>query len=140
MSDSLFPIIQPQVSSSGGEMPLYRETAWDYKSDTPVWRGGSPYIVTGADAVASWAYRALQVVRYRYEVYSWNYGSECDSLIGTVYTDELKQAEAKRYVRECLMVNPYVTDISNIVVSFSGGRLAISFDMNTIYGEVSIDV
>lgn len=137
---SLFPIIQPQVETQADALPLYREVAWDYKTNMPIWRGGSPYVVTGADAVLSWIYRALQVVRYRHEIYTWNYGNECETLIGTAYTDELKQAEAARYVKECLLVNPYIEEVSDVAVSFDGETLGISCTVMTIYGEVSANV
>ena len=78
--------------------------------------------------------------RTRYEIYSWDFGSEVESLIGQNYSDELKQAEAVRYVREALEINPYVTDISSISVSFADGVLAVSAAINTIYGEVSARV
>ena len=137
---SLFPIIQPQVSEKSGELPLYREVAWDYKNNVPVWRGGVLQIITGAEAIASWAYRALQVARFRYEIYSWDYGNECNNLIGTVFTDDLKRSEAKRYVKECLLVNPYITGVNNITVEFDSNKLTISCDINTVYGEVNINV
>ena len=140
MSKTLFPIIQPELSDAGSKSAVCREVAWDYKTNSPIWRGGSPYIVTGAEAVASWAYRALQVARYRYEIYSWNYGNECEALIGTSYSDEMKEAEAKRYVFECLITNKYITDVSNIKVEFLDGKLMISCVIKTIYGEVNIDV
>lgn len=137
---SLFPIIQPQTEAQANELPIYREVAWDYKTNTPIWRGGNPYVVTGADAVLSWIYRALQVVRYRYGIYTWDYGNECETLIGTAYTDDLKQAEAARYVRECLEVNPYIEDVSRVSVSFDGEIISISCTVMTIYGEVSVNV
>ncbi len=137
---SLFPLIQPQVEAQADTRPIYREVAWDYKNNMPVWRGGSPYIVIGADAVLSWIYRALQVVRYRHEIYTWNYGNECEALIGTAYTDDLKQAEAARYVRECLLVNPYIEAVNNVAVSFNGETLGISCTAMTVYGEVSVNV
>ncbi len=123
---SLFPLIQPQVEAQADTLP--------------VWRGGSPHIVMGADAVLSWIYRALQVVRYRHEIYTWSYGNECETLIGTAYTDDLKQAEAARYVCECLLVNPYIEAVSDVVVSFNGEVLVISCTAMTVYGEVSVNV
>ncbi len=137
---SLLPVIQPEIEAQAAELPLYRETAWDRKENKAVWRGGSPYFVTGAEAVLSWAYRVLQVPRYRFAVYTWGYGNECENLIGTAYTDELKQAEAARYVRECLLVNPYITDVREVQVTFEGGIIRIGCVIETVYGEVRVDV
>lgn len=137
---SLFPLIQPEVAKERAALPLCREVAWDYKENTPVWRGGNPYFVTGARAVLSWAYRALQVPRFRFSVYTFGYGNECDNLVGTAYTDELKQAEAARYVRECLLVNPYISDVTGVRVRFDGGTIRIECVLETVYGEVFINV
>ncbi len=137
---SLFPIIQPELAKQSAKLPLCREIAWDYKTNTPVWRGGSPLIVTGAEAVLSWTYRALQTPRYRYAVYTWNYGNECESLIGTAFSEELKQSEAARYVRECLLANLYISDVTGISVKFNDNMLHISCVLETVYGEVAVDV
>ena len=45
-----------------------------------------------------------------------------------------------RYVRECLSVNPYITGVRQIAVDFSGARLSLSCAVDTIYGEVKVDV
>ena len=137
---SLFPIIQPETAEQTVDLPLCREVKWDYENNIPVWRGGEPVIVSGAQAVLSWAYRALQVPRYRFAVYTWGYGNECESLIGTAYTDELKQAEAARYVRECLLVHPYISEVSEVRVKFDEGALRVSCVLETVYGEVDLDV
>lgn len=136
---SLFPIIQPQIQTKT-QLPLCRDVQWDADSNAPVWRGGAPYVVTGVEAVRSWAIRALQVPRGRYPVYTRDYGNECERLIGSDYTDDLKKAEAIRYVRECLTVNPYVDDVQDIIVSFTDGVLAIVCTLGTVYGEVQISV
>ena len=51
----LFPIIQPEAEPTVQEkLPLCREVAWDFDTDRPKWRNGSPVWVTGAQAVATW--------------------------------------------------------------------------------------
>lgn len=137
---SLFPIIQPQVSDTETSLPLYKEVKWDYENDIPVFLNGAPVIVTGKDAVLVWAWKALHAQRYRYEIYTHDYGSEAESLIGQPFTADLKQSEAARYVQECLLVNPYITGVDNITVSFADDKLTISCTIETIYGEVDINV
>ena len=133
---NLLPLLQPQMDAQEEAiLPLYREVAWDREENRPRFRGGNPAIVTGKDAVLSWAYRALQVPRFRYEIYTAAYGNQCQDLIGSAYTEELKQAEAIRYLRECLLCNPYILGVEDISVSFAGGKLAIRCTVNTIYGE-----
>ena len=137
---SLFPSIQPEATATSTTETLYREVKWDFEKDAPVFKDGSPETVTGKDAVLVWAWKALHTPRFRHEIYTWNYGNETENLVGQPFSDELKQSEAVRYVRECLLVNPYISNVRNIAVSFANGTLAISCVINTVYGEVEINV
>lgn len=137
---SLFPIIQPQSVETPAELKLYKEVKWDFENNIPIFKNGSPVIVSGKEAVLIWVWKTLQTPRFRHEIYTWDYGCEVDSLMGQPYTEELKLSEAARYVRECLMINPYITDVTNITVSFVGETLNIGCTIETIYGEVKIDV
>ena len=137
---SIFPMIQPKATTSIGNLPLYREVAWDYNANQPVFRRGEPVIVTGKEAVKVWIYKSILTSRYRYEIYTKDYGSEFEGLIGQAYTPALKEAEAPRYLRECLLINPYITDVKNIEVSFSDGTLTVSGIAETVYGEVKFHV
>ena len=137
---SIFPIIQPQSSETETELKLYKEVNWDFKNDIPMIKNGSPVIVTGKEAVLVWAWKALHTSRYRHEIYTWDYGCEVESLIGQPFTDELKRAEAARYVKDCLLINPYITGLENISVISENDLLEISCTIQTIYGEVDVNV
>ena len=137
---SLFPIIQPRAAAASQNTGLYKEIAWDFAKNMPIYKNGSPVMVTGKDAVLVWAWHALSTPRYEYEIHTWNYGNEIKGLIGKPFTDELKQSEAIRYIKECLMTNPYITEVKDVLVSFDSDRLEISCGIVTIYGEVTLDV
>ena len=137
---NLFPIIQSRLVAAETRRELYVEVAWDFQAEKPIYRAGEPVLVTGAEAIYVWAWHALKTPRLRHEIFTQDYGNDIDSLIGKPFSDALKQAEAIRYVRECLTINPYITDVTNIVVSADADRLAISCSINTIYGEVSLNV
>lgn len=138
---TLFPSIQPTAAAEAASASkLYREVKWNFENNVPVFRRGAPVIVSGKDAVLVWAWKALHTQRGRHEIYTRGYGNEAESLIGQPYTDELKQAEAMRYVRECLVINPYITDVTDISVKFADGTLSIACTINTVYGEVSLNV
>lgn len=140
---TLFPMIQPETAVTEQEpakAPVCREVRWDYGKNAPVYRNGNPDLVEGAEAVKVWAWKALHTVRFRHEIYSWNYGNEVESLIGEAYSEELKESEAARYVRECLLINPYITDVGSLTVGFAGDRLAVGGKLATVYGEVELSV
>jgi len=137
---NIFPIIQPEAIAAETELPLYKEIDWDFERNIPIYKNGSPSIVTGKRAVLVWAWKALRTQRYKYDIYTWDYGCEIESLIGQSFTRELKQSEAARYVKECLMINPYITDVTDVSVAFSNDLISIQCKILTVYGEVVIDV
>lgn len=141
----LFPFFDADIAEETENLPLYQEIAWDYVKNCPVIKNGEFVLVTGNEAIKSWCYRSLQTKRYGHEIYSWDYASELDNLIGINYSKSLIQAEAERYVKECLLINPYINSVTNISSEFQDGLLSISCELNTIYGqdklqEVSVGV
>jgi len=138
---SIFPMVQPEVSeTSAAQLPLCREIAWDFVNGTPIFSGGRPVEVTGAEAVKVWVWKALKTARFRHDIYTWDYGCEAESLIGQAFTPEVKQSEATRYIREALQPNPYITEVQQVSVEFSNTLLSVHCKVNTIYGEVEINV
>lgn len=138
---SLFPMIQPETETSvEDQLPLCKEVAWDYEKGIPIFSGGNPVVVTGAEAVKVWIWKALKTPRYRYDIYTWDFGCEIESLIGQAFTPDVAQSEAIRYVREALEPNPYITSVRQISVEFRGSTLSISCTVDTVYGEVDVNV
>lgn len=117
-------------------LPLCREVGWDYERDVPLFRGGEPVVVEGREAVKVWIWKAIRTPRFKYEIYTWAFGSEFESLLGQAYSDSVKTAEAPRYLRECLLVNPYITAVKDVSVSFEAGKLTVRGAAVTVYGEV----
>lgn len=138
---SIFPMIDPGPAEDSGSqtLPLCREAAWDFVHDVPIFRGGEPVVVEGKEALKVWIWRALRTPRFKYEIYSWAYGSEFESLLGQAYSDSVKTAEAPRYLRECLLINPYITQVKDITVSFEAAKLMVRGTAATVYGEVKFD-
>ena len=96
-------------------------------------------MVTGTRAVLVWAWNALHTERFAHDVFSGDYGPDFSALRGQPYTEEIRAAEAIRIVRETLMINPYITDVTQVSAEFSGSTLALRLYKTTIYGEVGID-
>ena len=136
----LFPLIEaPDTGSATADtLPLAREVAWDFTRDQPIWRSGRPVYVTGADAVLVWAWNCIHTERFAHDVFTADYGQDLTKLIGQPYGDEVRQSEAIRKLREALLINPYITAVDQISASFEGSWLHISFNLTTIYGEVSV--
>lgn len=95
-------------------------------------------IVEGKEAIKVWIWLVLQTPRYRYYIYTWDYGNEFEELIGKGYTEEYTEAEAQRMTEDCLLVNENIQSITEFSVSMVNGTLTISFTANTIYGEIEM--
>ncbi len=137
---TLFPLIQlPEIRHETAVLPLFRETAWDFETNRPIWRGGEPVTVSGARAVLVWAWNTLHALRGMFDVFTRGYGFGIRALTGRSYTESVRRAEAVRYVREALLVNPYITGVGMVDVSFSGSALTVSCKIQSVYGEVSVN-
>lgn len=142
MADAIFPafINQTAPQPDSGTLPPLRECRWDFASDLPVFARGEPVLVTGGEAVLVWAWNALQTARGRFEMYTLNYGSDVENLIGTSWSNELKAAEARQYVEDCLLASPYIRAVRDVDIQFAGAALTIACRIETIYGEDTLEV
>ena len=137
---SIFPFLDTQAVDTSSTLPIAREVKWDFQADRPIYRGGNPVFVERAAAVAVWAWNALHTARWQWPMYTAQYGNEIESLIGQSWSEELKRAEVRRYITECLMVSPYVKRLDNLTITFAKSQLTASFQLVSIYGTVSMEV
>lgn len=141
MAETLFPFFgdTTTVATSADSLPLYKEVAWDFEKNIPIVEKGDFKIVEGNEAIKTWVYKTMKTERFRYQIYSWDYGSELESLLGQSYTPNLTKAESIRYIKEALLINPYIKNVSNVEVTFSNGTLFIDATLETIYGETEVN-
>lgn len=135
MTTNLFEFIEFNINNTQN-LPLYKEVAWDYEKNIPILENGTFKIVEGLEAIKTWIYKALQVDRYSKDIYSWNYGTEINKLVGKKYTPSLIQSEAQRYIKEVLLINPYIKNVTLSNSKFLEGRiLELNLEIDTIYGK-----
>lgn len=127
-------------TTSSEELPIPVEYAWDFDNNDFLLNNGKFVMVKGLDAIKIWIWKALKTSRYKYTAYSWNYGHELETLIGQGFSIASLKSEAERLVKEALMINPYITGITNMDISFNESILKTSFTVKTPYGEVNINV
>lgn len=97
-------------------------------------------MVTGLDAIIQSIKLALKIDRYFYSQYSWEYGSELNTLIGKNYSQEYVQSEVQRMLEDLVLGFDEVLSISDIQCTMNKDKLTISFKLDTIYGGGEISV
>lgn len=117
-----------------------KEYAWDFDKGEFLLKDGRFQLVEGNEAVKVWTWKALSTSRYRYLAYSWDYGSELENLIGNGLTSELTKSEIERYIKEALLISPYIKSIDNFEITIDDSSIAAAFTLNTVYGEVIMNV
>lgn len=137
---SIFPIFNDNAAAPSRYLPLMKEIVRDPNTGKTIWRNGEPVIVSGAEAVASWAIAALYSRRRTSPANSGSYGSEFHSLLGSAFTEDVKTAIVPGILKDTLLPCPYISDVKGISTSFSEGRLSCEASLQTIYGEVTVHV
>lgn len=122
---------EDEIEELEEEIKPPREYSIDFKT-----RQLTGEIVEGKEAIKVWIWLVLQTPRYRYYIYTWDYGNEFEDLIGKGYTEEYIEAEAQRMTEDCLLVNENIQSITEFSVNMEGDTLTVSFTANTIYGEI----
>ena len=137
---TLFPQFSAPAAGQSLSLPLYRDVRMDYETGRPLWESGNPVMVTGLEAVKGWAWRAIDTARYRYPCFSWSYGCELEALIGQPYQADTKRSEAERYVKEALLVSPYIQSVRVSDPCFEGSTLHMTVELTTVYGRETLYV
>ncbi len=95
-------------------------------------------VVEGIEAIKVWVWNCLHSERYRYAIYSWQYGAEFEQYIGQTVSDEYLQNDCQTETEDALMVNPYISGIDDFEASIEGDHLSISFTLETTLGNTEV--
>lgn len=96
-------------------------------------------ITTGREAMVQAIALILQTERFYHLIYSWRYGAELRRLRGR--SREVLESELRRVIREALLADSRITDVTGFEVSYPSRRSAhAKFTAVTIFGEVDSEV
>ncbi|MDU4855836.1 MAG: DUF2634 domain-containing protein [Clostridioides difficile] len=140
---TIFPFIgvpEDYILPKTEELPIFREVAWDFEKDEPILEKGDFKIIEKKEALKVWIYKCIKTNRYEHEIYSLEYGTELSELIGQKYTKGLTESEASRFIKEALLINPYILEVNVKSANFNTDVLSANVKVSTIYGEVEINV
>lgn len=86
------------------------------------------------EAMIQAIYLILNIERYDYLIYSWNYGIELKDLFGqpTFYV----MAELERRITEALTADSRITGVDNFEITREGKKVHAKFTVHTIFGDL----
>lgn len=89
------------------------------------------------DALIQSIYFILNTERYKFVIYSWDYGVELFDLFGKQMTYVIPEVE--RRVTEALMQDDRVVEVTNFEFEPVGHKLHVTFDVISIYGTIQAE-
>ena len=90
----------------------------------------------GVEALRQAVFLLLQTERYKWPVYTGGFGVELAGLFGRPSAYVIPEVE--RRLREALQHDERVLSVEDFKFSQQGSRLAVSFVVNSIYGEMAL--
>ena len=132
---SLFPFMEGQDESNEEEKKELREYGFDFEKQRLTGE-----IVYNEEALKVWIYHTLRTNRYMFSAYSWDYGQDVNELIGKVYEKGYIDSEIERRVKEAILINEDIKRVYDFDITFKDGQLAGNFKVESIYGEVVVNV
>jgi phage baseplate assembly protein W len=97
-------------------------------------------VIDGIDAVKQFIRKAIATARFRFMIYSADYGSEIDALIGQDVPDALLQAEIPRVIIDALIYDDRILGVSGFIIERVADGLYVTFAVDSIYGAVNGEV
>lgn len=100
-----------------------------------------PEVITGTidqiQAVEQAVFLILNVERYQWLIYSWNYGVELHNLIGK--DPEYCLPEIERRVREALLQDDRITAVQDFQFEINKKQVLTAFTVVSIFGEINVE-
>ncbi len=131
----IFPDWGTLPPEAEAELPLLTEWAVDWEAGRFALRNGAFYTVSGLEALKIWVARALrpECRRFLYTAWSWDYGNELEELMGGCVDRGILESRLRQYIREALLVSPYIKAVDGFSFSHAGSVVTADFTVRSVY-------
>jgi hypothetical protein len=89
------------------------------------------------EAMKQAIYLILNVERYEYLIFSWNYGIELSDLFGK--SVNFVKVELERRIKEALLQDSRITSVENFECTHKRNKVYCTFKVVTIYGDIEAE-
>lgn len=100
-------------------------------------KGRTSGFVDEREAVKQAIMLILNTERYKFLIYSWNYGVELEELVGT--HPDIVEDEVERLISEALLQDDRITAVYDFEFSRNRDTLLVNFKVDSIYGDIGIE-
>lgn len=94
-------------------------------------------MVDEKEALKQAIYKILHTERYAYDMYDWDYGVEMADYIGQDIDEVLP--DIQNAIEDALTADDRIESVDYIEVEREKGKLYISMQINTIYGDLEVE-
>ena len=94
--------------------------------------------VKGKEALKVWIWLCLQTQRFKWPIYTWDYGIDIEQYVGQAVTEEFVELDLEGEIREALTINPHISDVVDFKASIQGSKITVRFTAVTDQGEVEM--
>ncbi|WP_276355423.1 DUF2634 domain-containing protein [Cohnella caldifontis] len=128
----------PEAGTSENDASVAFGRSWLFDFDagefvlTPT---GKIAVAEETDAWLEWCRKALQTERYRYLIYSRDYGQEYEGLIGGGLSRPAVESEIRRITVETLMTDPRTASVDGFVFAWDGERCSFTCTITNVRDE-----
>ena len=103
-----------------------------------IYRNRIDSFVDELPAIEQAIYMILGTERYKFPIYSWDYGVELVDLYGQPMPYVI--AELPRRIKEALLTDNRITDVVDFEFEHNGKKLRTKFTVITVQGNISTDL
>lgn len=94
--------------------------------------------IDGLAAIKQAILKVINTSRFKYPIYSYDYGCEIHDLIGMDLTDGFLMSELERMIKEAVEYDDRVDKVHSFNINTNRDNIYISFQVDTVEGELTI--
>ncbi len=94
--------------------------------------------IDGLAAIKQAILKIINTSRFKYPIYSYDYGCEVHDLIGMDLTDGFLMSELERMIKEAVEYDDRVDKVHSFNITTNRDNIYISFRVDTVEGELTI--
>ncbi|ANF95980.1 DUF2634 domain-containing protein [Paenibacillus bovis] len=130
---------QTAADADSTEVIFGRSWRYDYDAgDFVMTPSGRVAVADEKEAWVQWCHKAILTPRYRHVIYSRDYGSELEELIGSALGRAVMESEITRMVSEALLMDERTASVDQFTFTWSEDHCMMSCRITNVQDDTEI--